>query len=512
MLTSLAENELRGGLGFIGRPWGVERRARFYEQERDGPGAVAERAGASAHGRWFPAATVAHPTACRTPFTTCCRRSRTCWHGGLGRHQSNGSRCCARPAERTWGAACAGPQPVGGLRHAVPGRARAVRRAARQLLAAACGTGWSARWPNCWKRTTTRWPGDRRHGEPTARTDQRSRAPPSSQRPAPSAASAHLRAERSHFVAIVAGFFRCSRPELSSSAPTGAAGRRDFWSVGTPATAAADDGSATNAAGPHHVAATTTERLQSIQRMVADQMGDKLPRLPRPTRCAPDSRAGGRALPHLGRLVHQARLDVPDRLRVHIAQFARIAEAGVADQVEPSDGGISFRVAPPAARAHATVRSRAVLTLLHALCAARAAAGLDRARLADDLAPAVWRRCRAWRCRAWSNCFRLLRAARRLPGSGDQRGLQRQPAAPEAETTHVAPHPLNQAVIAQALHDRNELKTATLQGHGLRRGRTGCAQSVPNSVSMLVNATVSCWCSVSVNHQARCSNGAEPGA
>ena len=130
--------------------------------------------------------------------------------------------------------------------------------------------------------------------------------------------------------------------------------------------------------------APTTERLQSIQRMVADQMGDKLPDFEADALRAIPVQAGG-LYPISDVWYIEPGLDVPDRLRVHIAQFAReiAEEAAVAEQVEPSDGGIGFAyVAPPAARAMPPF-ARAVLTLLQALCTARAAVGPDRARLAQ---------------------------------------------------------------------------------------------------------------------------------
>jgi len=115
-------------------------------------------------------------------------------------------------------------------------------------------------------------------------------------------------------------------------------------------------------------------------------------------------------------------LDVPDRLRVHIAQFARevAEEAAVAGHIQPSERGIGFIcVTPPFAQAKALPAfARAVLTLLHALSAAPApATGFDRARLADDLAPllhgsggASMRLSDA----GLVKLFRLLRLARRL--------------------------------------------------------------------------------------------------
>lgn len=60
-----------------------------------------------------------------------------------------------------------------------------------------------------------------------------------------------------------------------------------------------------------------------------------------------------------------------------------------------------------------------------------------------------------------------------------------------------APHPLNQAVIAQALHDlRNgQLRRCNAMGFGEQELE---ALKHPALVSVLVNATVS-WCSVKVN-------------
>lgn len=62
-----------------------------------------------------------------------------------------------------------------------------------------------------------------------------------------------------------------------------------------------------------------------------------------------------------------------------------------------------------------------------------------------------------------------------------------------------SPHPLNQAVIAQALHDlRNgQLRRCKTMGFGEEELE---ALKHPALVSVLVNATVS-WCSVSVNRE-----------
>ncbi|MEA9578743.1 DUF2857 domain-containing protein [Xanthomonas nasturtii] len=63
----------------------------------------------------------------------------------------------------------------------------------------------------------------------------------------------------------------------------------------------------------------------------------------------------------------------------------------------------------------------------------------------------------------------------------------------------TAPHPLNQAVIAQALHDlRNgQLRRARSMGFG---DAELAALKRPDLVSVLLNASVS-WCSVTVNRE-----------
>jgi hypothetical protein len=83
--------------------------------------------------------------------------------------------------------------------------------------------------------------------------------------------------------------------------------------------------------------APTTERLQSIQRMVADQLGDKLPDFEADALRAIPVQAGG-LYPISDVWYIEPGLDVPDRLRVHIAQFAReiAEEAAVADHIEPA--------------------------------------------------------------------------------------------------------------------------------------------------------------------------------
>jgi ParB family protein of integrating conjugative element (PFGI_1 class) len=89
--------------------------------------------------------------------------------------------------------------------------------------------------------------------------------------------------------------------------------------------------------------AATTERLQAIQRLVADQMGDALLDFETNVLQAIPVQAGG-LYPISDVWYIEPGLDAPDRLRVHIAQFAReiAEEAGQADHIEAVDDGIGF--------------------------------------------------------------------------------------------------------------------------------------------------------------------------
>ena len=165
--------------------------------------------------------------------------------------------------------------------------------------------------------------------------------------------------------------------------------------------------------------APTTERLQSIQRMVADQLGDKLPDFEADALRAIPVQAGG-LYPISDVWYIEPGLDVPERLRVHIAQFAReiAEEAAVVEHIEPRESGIGFVCVVSSAVRDSPPFARAVLTLLHALSAASLpATRLDRARLADDLAPLL--HGRGGSITRLSDVglvklFRLLRLARRL--------------------------------------------------------------------------------------------------
>ncbi len=164
--------------------------------------------------------------------------------------------------------------------------------------------------------------------------------------------------------------------------------------------------------------APTTERLQSIQRMVADQLGDAIP--PEFSANVLQSipvQAGG-LYPISDVWYIDPGLDAPDRLRTHIEQFAReIAdEVGVADCVQASSDGIGFRCTEwqeslPAA-------ARAVMSLLRALSGQPIAVPEPGGeRLAADLPVLLHgngQQAPGLSDTALVKLFRLLRLARRL--------------------------------------------------------------------------------------------------
>lgn len=175
--------------------------------------------------------------------------------------------------------------------------------------------------------------------------------------------------------------------------------------------------------------APTTERLQAIQRLVANQTGEALPDFEANVLQAIPVQVGG-LYPISDVWYIEPGLDAPDRLRVHIAQFAcEIAEeTGQAERIEAIDDGIGFLCEIDALSMDPQampIIARATLTLLHALSTgyrpdAPAPTALDNLRLTDALGPLLQGRegDKAQASRLSDSglvkLFRLLRLARRL--------------------------------------------------------------------------------------------------
>jgi len=137
--------------------------------------------------------------------------------------------------------------------------------------------------------------------------------------------------------------------------------------------------------------AGTTERLQSIQRLVADHTGETVPDFERNVLQSIPIQAGS-LYPITDVWYIEPALDEPDRLRTHIEQFAReiAGEAGLQGLVEACQEGIGFRCHKSEAGPELTRHAQATLALLHALSAPYLAidhspAGIDLSVLAGML-------------------------------------------------------------------------------------------------------------------------------
>ncbi|MCW2478015.1 ParB family protein [Candidatus Symbiopectobacterium sp. NZEC135] len=114
--------------------------------------------------------------------------------------------------------------------------------------------------------------------------------------------------------------------------------------------------------------ASTTERLQSIQRLVADHTGETLPdfkcNVLQSIPIQVDSLYPITDIWHI-----DTSLDEPSRLRTHIAQFAtEIAhEVGAQDLIEPYENGIGFSCKYANGCVNTNTSASMVLVLLHAL-------------------------------------------------------------------------------------------------------------------------------------------------
>ena len=164
--------------------------------------------------------------------------------------------------------------------------------------------------------------------------------------------------------------------------------------------------------------APTTERLQSIQRMVADQLGDALrPDFSASVLQSIPVQAGG-LYPISDVWYIDPGLDTPERLRIHIAQFAReiAGEVGLDECIDDRPDGIGFTC-----HARAPIPAPlgcAILALLACLAGQRPAdVGLNDGQVVTDL-PALLHGQRDVARRlsdtALVKLFRLLRLARHL--------------------------------------------------------------------------------------------------
>lgn len=400
----LAENELRGGLTFIERALGIEKAREFYEHESGQALSQSELARRlTADGYPVPQS---HISRMNDAVRYLLPAIPTLLYGGLGRHQVDRLAVLRKACERTW---------------------------ERRALGRTVAVDFATLFQDVLTQFDTQ-PDDfspqRVQDELVGQMAELLEADYDTLALEIDDSESRQRALTSEPAPVVPA--APSAPVSAPQQPPVSSGPRDTTPV-SPAASAAPPPASPEAPQDQHgqlderlqghivTPAPTTERLQSIQRMVADQLGDKLPDFEADALRAIPVQAGG-LYPISDVWYIEPSLDVPDRLRVHIAQFAReiAGDAAVADHIEASDGGIGFVcVAPAVGQTKALpVFARAVLTLLHALSAAPPAAnGLDRARLADELAALLHGHggsATRLSDAALVKLFRLLRLARRL--------------------------------------------------------------------------------------------------
>lgn len=415
----LAENELRGGLTFIERALGIEKARDLYEQESGGQALSQSELARRLTADGYPVQQ-SHISRMQDAVCYLLPAIPTVLYGGLGRHQVERLAVLRKACERIWERRARGRHlavdfatlfqdvlsqfdsqsddfSIQRVQDELVGQIAEFLDADYDTLSLEIDDSESRH------RALTREPAPVSPAAPIVPATPRPASPPPAATPAQQAGAP---------AGPVAEF----PPTQTATAP--ALGNEQ--GVGEGAAPVSADRDAERLQGHIVSPALTTERLQSIQRLVADQMGDKLPDFQTDALRAIPVQVGG-LYPISDVWYIEPGLDGPDRLRVHIAQFAReiAEEAAVAEHISPSESGIGFICATTAIcqTKDFPAFARAVLTLLHALSAARVPApGLDRERLANDLAPLLRGGGTSMRLSdaGLVKLFRLLRLARRL--------------------------------------------------------------------------------------------------
>ncbi|UPG95971.1 ParB family protein [Luteibacter aegosomatissinici] len=412
MLTGhLAENELRGGLTFIERALGVEKAREFYEQESGATLSQSELARRLA-ADGFPVQQ-SHISRMNDAVRYLLPAIPTVLYGGLGRHQVERLSVMRKACMLAWERYAKGRSLVQDFdeffqdvlsQFDVQADEFSAQRVQDELIgqmAELLGVDYDV------------LALDMTESESRQRALVSDPTPPSTPPALPEPGT-------------------IARPPANTAPPTaGAASAAP--PAGRPAATTAThesdaDASQAGAASPaagsdllrEHIVspAPTTERLQSIQRMVADQLGDALP---------PDFSASvlqsipvqaGGLYPISDVWYIDPGLDTPERLRIHIAQFAReiAGEADLEEFIDDRADGIGFacraRTQSPAPL------GRAVLALLACLAGQRLAdVGLHDGQVVIDLPTLLHGQGDAAQRlsdTALVKLFRLVRLARRL--------------------------------------------------------------------------------------------------
>lgn len=346
----LAENELRGGLSFIERSLGVEKARALYEAELDGKPLsqteLSRRLAADGY-----AVPQSHISRMREAVQYLLPAIPNVLYGGLGRHQIDRLATLRHAGDRVWTARSQGkrlvedfPTLFQDVLSIFDGKLASfsLQRVQDELI------GQMAKILGADYDVLTLEISD---------SENRDRA---------------LRSEPGEVE--TSKTFVVPNPSVSlAGVPATNTPTRSTRST-TPAISQADPAPHPEASPPapsHEDAASepSAHRIHSIQHLVSDVIGDGPEELHEAMPSA-DSPLDGDGLFPVTDIWHiDPTLDAPDRLRVHITQFAReIAdEVGMANQVEPVDGGLGFVCLPHTHGTFLPPVAHAVTALLAAL-------------------------------------------------------------------------------------------------------------------------------------------------
>ncbi|MCK2120694.1 ParB family protein [Pseudomonas aeruginosa] len=362
----LAENELHGGLTFIERALGVEKARELYEQESGKPLSQSELARRlSADG--YPVQQ-SHISRMQDTVRYLLPVIPTVLYNGLGRHQVERLSVLRKAAELSWEKYASG-RPLSTefetLFHDVLApfdaqpEAFSIGRVRDELIgqmADALGADYNALELEI---DSTEHRQRAVSSPPSTPADDVSGSiairPPTTPKPAPAPAPAPAQDG-------AAAAQLPTPPDASPSPPPPSA------TQGQMAEAPPQDDARARLQDHIVSPAATTERLQAIQQLVADQTGEQLPVFADTVLQAIPVQVGG-LFPITDIWFIEPGLDSPDRLRIHIAQFAQeiAEEAELIDRIEPLDAGIGFTCAAPEQAKTSSAFGRMVLTLLHGL-------------------------------------------------------------------------------------------------------------------------------------------------
>ena len=408
----LAENELRGGLTFIERALGVEKAREFYELESGSPLSQSELARRLA-ADGYPVQQ-SHISRMADAVRYLLPAIPTVLYAGLGRHQVERLSVMRKASERTWEHYAKGRSLAQDFDDFFPEVLSQFDVQADEFSAQRVQDELIGQMAELLGIDYDVLALDMTESESRQRALVSDPTPPSKPPALPDPGAV----ARPPAVTAPPAAMPAPPADPPAAAPSMRESDADANQAGMASPTAASDLLAEHIVSP----APTTERLQSIQRMLADQLGDALP---------PDFSASvlqsipvqaGGLYPISDVWYIDPGLDTPDRLRIHIAQFAReIAhEAELDECIEDRPDGIGF-----ACHAHTQApapRGLAVLALLACLAGQQPAdVGLDDGQIVIDLPGLLHGEgqsgstgARRLSDTALVKLFRLLRLARRL--------------------------------------------------------------------------------------------------